>query len=768
MRFERLTIGGCVPFPVPQTIIFPDAQKVAVVGDNGAGKSTFLDAIFIALYGDTTKPGGVYPLFPGRDGLVELAFSYKGHTYTIKRLIDGEKRVQKAWIYKDGQCLNEGKVSQFPSIVEGVLNLPEDVFLASVYNAQTQKGNPLSLKDGQRRELLSQVLGLQMFDEPFAMVVEAARQADDDYKIKATTDTLLAKELEGWESNQDQLQALQAESLTKEAERATLETQVNEYRQRLAALEADATDLVEAQGNVARLKNQIQASRDTIDKNRQSLDKNQTVLVDKRAEILAAVNIVAEQTTIRERKRGDLETLMSDHAVAMAEYQRDIAAQQTEMAAKTASVTEAQSQVNKAEMDLKTAQFNADTLEKQIVELQGLAQLGDVPCGGLGDYAGCSLIAHRVEAGKRLELAMADLPKKYEAVETLKLDVARLTSGLTTIREELTALSAAHSTGPESAKRVAQLNEAIGVLQKEIADLDALIAINKQLADLAPELSLAEERMEGYRTRNAELVKQIVDDEKTMAEWEAKIITGAEKAELIRQAHAAIADLAASMQSYTTALADIQNAIGRYEAYLQKQTEAAINQTKVRDEMLALARRCSDLAILKQALGPKGARALKIDAAGPAISELVNHLLRECFGHRFTIVIRTQKALVSDDAELRECLEFSIIDNETGLEAPVEQKSGGEQQLIREVISLGLCIYQRQQTGADTRTIIRDEACSALTEENTERYVAMLATACELGGFDQVFYVSHKKVAHTMADAFIEVGGGTITQPIAA
>ena len=105
-------------------------------------------------------------------------------------------------------------------------------------------------------------------------------------------------------------------------------------------------------------------------------------------------------------------------------------------------------------------------------------------------------------------------------------------------------------------------------------------------------------------------------------------------------------------------------------------------------------------------------------------------------------------------------MEFSIIDNETGEESPVENKSGGEQQLIKEVISLGLCIYQRRRAGVDTRTIIRDESCSALTEENTERYVRMLDKACEIGGFDQVLYVSHKSCAQQMADAVIHIGQG--------
>lgn len=74
-----------------------------------------------------------------------------------------------------------------------------------------------------------------------------------------------------------------------------------------------------------------------------------------------------------------------------------------------------------------------------------------------------------------------------------------------------------------------------------------------------------------------------------------------------------------------------------------------------------------------------------------------------------------------------------------------------------------MCIYQRRKLGVDTRTLIRDEACSALTEDNTIRYILMLQKACEIGGFDQVIFVSHKLVTHGMADAEIKIEAGKVT-----
>jgi DNA repair exonuclease SbcCD ATPase subunit len=216
------------------------------------------------------------------------------------------------------------------------------------------------------------------------------------------------------------------------------------------------------------------------------------------------------------------------------------------------------------------------------------------------------------------------------------------------------------------------------------------------------------------------------------------------------------------LQHADAALVAANQTIARLESKLASEQEAAKRVEELNATITAEHEMLRDLSILKQALGPKGARALKIDAAGPAISTITNTLLRECFGSRFTILIKTQKSLIKDDSELRECLEFYIIDHETGEESPVEQKSGGEQQLIREVVSLALCIYQRKQTGADLRTVIRDEACSALTEANSMKYVVMLQKACEIGEFDQVLFVSHKTCAQGLAGATIHVMNGGI------
>jgi exonuclease SbcC len=92
-----------------------------------------------------------------------------------------------------------------------------------------------------------------------------------------------------------------------------------------------------------------------------------------------------------------------------------------------------------------------------------------------------------------------------------------------------------------------------------------------------------------------------------------------------------------------------------------------------------------------------------------------------------------------------------VLDEETGDESLVTNKSGGEASIIKEGISLGAAVYQQQKSGTEIKTLIRDEADGGLTQDNAVLYQKMLDRAMNLGGFEQVIYVSHKPEVQRLA-----------------
>lgn len=765
MRFLELTVGGCVPFPNKITIQIPAAQKVAITGDNGAGKSTLLDCIYIALYGDTTKPGGLYPLFQSKDGMVDLSFQYKGHVFRIHRMIDGIARKQKVWVYQDGLCLNEGKVGQAQEAVDCAIGIPSDVFLASVYNAQTQKGNPLALKDGERRDLLSKVLGLGAYDEPHRLVAAAIQDTETQMMAAKLNYDRLVEESSQIEPVRNELATLDHEIKVSQGLIIEADDIVEKLTKQLADVEANTTDLTEVVANVERLTKAL-AENDTAQAaTNEKLANNKSHLLDCADGIRQAAAFYATATTNVDRFR--VEVSESQQALEYIQQKNDI-----EITAKRASfdddariVQGLHDESQKAAKDCEIADLTIKNLNNEIQRLSDLAALGDVPCKGEGEFASCPLIANRKNAATTL----AD--KKAEMIQ--------LMNGLGALNQKATESRQAYEVAQseydqrflvftEWLKAVENSNasnrETHTNLVKRLQEEEKTAEEFKKSASLLPHLELAGEKIEEYTRQLASLNDQKAIDTQELNRWQQRQLALQDVAKTAGDLKAKIANERGARAGLSSGLDTLHRQHGQKSMMLATALKAKEDMEELENRQLCNSSNLSNLTILKQALGPKGVKALKVDSAGPAISELANTLLAECFGPRFTIVILTQRSLVSDKDELRECLEFSIIDNDTGAESPVDQKSGGEQQLIREVISLALCIYQRKQTGGDIRTIIRDESCSALTEANSIKYVAMLEKACEIGEFDQVFFVSHKKVAQGLADAVIHVSSGKVEQ----
>lgn len=761
MKFKSLSIKGAVPFPELVSIKFPDAKKIALVGGNGAGKSTVFDCILAALYGSVTKPHGIYSLFKNsKEGLIDLTFEMDGHEYRIKRLIDGVGRKQKPFFYCNGQPITEGKVSEFDDLVRVTLGLSEKAFLASVYNCQTQKGNPLSLNDRERRDLLTEVLGLGQFDGPLALVAEDAsgtQKALDT--LHAKRDVLLSDPLVMSDLTETKSQI--------EEEITSLETQIKEQeeaaqnaRQAVANAKANAQNLDEMRRQIELLQEQIKSAQERKAEVEAKIKKNEDELLGKAEAIRAAVT----ETEKLEFENSEAEKRIAEAEAEITklekERQEQILEKRDSLDALKNSVDAVKDNLQRLENNKKTLEYNISAKEANIANLKPqTALLTEVPCVDTDYHGRCKLLVSVFETKNLVQDAENSLPQS-------RLDLVEVESQISKVFQDLGDQEKLFQVereafdeflkvfpGGEKKQYARQMKEFVCLNRDRIQELAPLVKN-------APFLEGVDERMEGYRNEIADFDKVLISHAGAIADARNKLDEASQLAETIARHEAAVLGCEAQKGDLQRSRDAKVSQIGDIEAKIKRCQEIDAKLLEIGTEVGKLSGRMSLLGILKEGLGPKGARALKIDSAGPEISELVNALLRECYGSKFTIAIKTLRELASKDGEMRECLEFSIIDNETGEETPVENKSGGEQQLIKEVISLGLCIYQRRRAGVDTRTIIRDESCSALTEANTELYVKMLDRAAVIGGFDQILYVSHKSVAQNLADAVILIQDG--------
>ena len=143
MRPLHLAIEGLRSFRAPVTIDFSGRDHVAIVGDTGAGKSSILEAVTYALYGQTTFTAQANQELMNDTSLhlrVVLRFRVSGETWEVARTLrrDGQGRVgspsaQLRRLGADGEAVEQ--VEQVKPVNDGVkalIGLDSDAFLRTV------------------------------------------------------------------------------------------------------------------------------------------------------------------------------------------------------------------------------------------------------------------------------------------------------------------------------------------------------------------------------------------------------------------------------------------------------------------------------------------------------------------------------------------------------------------------------------------------------------------------------------------------------------
>ena len=140
------------------------SKSTLIIGDNGAGKSTMLDALTFALYGKpfrNIKKNQLVNSVNGKGLEVEARFSIGGNKYLIVRGI----KKNKFEIYKNGEMLNQdASIRDYQAYLEDtILKLNYKSFGQVVVLGSSTFVPFMQLKAGERREVIEDLLDIQIF-----------------------------------------------------------------------------------------------------------------------------------------------------------------------------------------------------------------------------------------------------------------------------------------------------------------------------------------------------------------------------------------------------------------------------------------------------------------------------------------------------------------------------------------------------------------------------------------------------------------------------
>src|SRR5215211_5603292 len=317
---------------------FDGIQIACLSGENGAGKAALLDAMTWALWGEARMKSDDDLIAMGAQEMeVDFVFMLDGQDYRVIRKRSKARKVGQSWL--DFQVRSNGSwkplsgatIRETQQSIITTLRMDYDIFANSAYLRQGHADEFTKKEPGRRKQVLADILGLDIYERLETASKERAKVLDGQLKglegqigelqrqadKQATYAQLVAEQ-------EIKVETIAAAVACAEAEQAAASDRV----QALEGLKPQRVAL-DAQLRKLRLENdELAREAATL---RAALDAGQHILA-RRAEILAGVEGLRAAEAERERMeslRGAYEALQErrrGHAEALRDTERQIRA----------------------------------------------------------------------------------------------------------------------------------------------------------------------------------------------------------------------------------------------------------------------------------------------------------------------------------------------------------------------------------------------------------------------------------------------------------
>ncbi len=146
-------------------ITFSDGIN-AIIGNNGAGKTTILEAIAYALYHRASRSQDELIRIGAPYMRVTLEFEADGRSYIVtrERGRDGEVSAELYEIAEVGKKFIQRDQSKVSSQIEAILGFSRDVFLQGIYVRQGEIQELLESQPSKRKEIIARLLGIDILE----------------------------------------------------------------------------------------------------------------------------------------------------------------------------------------------------------------------------------------------------------------------------------------------------------------------------------------------------------------------------------------------------------------------------------------------------------------------------------------------------------------------------------------------------------------------------------------------------------------------------
>ncbi|MEM0123104.1 MAG: SMC family ATPase [Conexivisphaerales archaeon] len=475
------------------------------LGNNGAGKSSVIDAITYALYGKHTRDRDRNLVRRGASGsAVGLAFTYGHNRYSVERVMGSGGKLERAVLKQLAPVerpLIAGERKQYDESlnqrVAALLRLDYEKMRVAAIIQQGELDSIIQYKPSRFKELMDSLIGIDRFGKAY----EEMREPIDKFREKLRAECMGKYDDQNYRQLLDDIEQIESQIAQGKGDLELTESQLRAAREKLEGLKAKISELEPIKLKKDELRMQREQLEGYVSKLLKEMNRKMEEL---KADIPMAENKLKEFRLInealaeldaveqREREAADaLASLKSDiksaenHKVEISRIDDEIKSEMDELKRNKSKLQNLQAEVQ--ELSCADVSQFPENLDQTIEELENKR------------YELSDQVTRAEEKVKNYEEIMKSgkCPTCDSDVKTTGIEL-RLPDAKSELNSKRAELESVEKLYLEKKEQLRQLNENRLKFEKREADL-------RMIADYESRIKQNEERMNLYGVRKAEL-----------------------------------------------------------------------------------------------------------------------------------------------------------------------------------------------------------------------------------------------------------------------
>ena len=287
---SKLRISGFLSYQKLIEVDFDSFDLACISGSNGAGKSSILDAITWAVFGQARRTDEAIINNQSEQAEVGLDFIYEGETYRIQRSKQRNKSVVLDFFIfnktNEWMPLTEATVRKTEEKIQETLRMDYEIFTNAAFFLQGKADQFATQKASDRKRILGSILGLDQW--------EGYKEKAANYRKE------LEKEETRYESTIDECEREIREEDERKSEMARLETELKEKNVFLEEKERNLRLIRDLKKSIEGLQSLVSQQEKQIITVKQDIEETQANIDKRKEEVEAFKDILVRSTEIEQ------------------------------------------------------------------------------------------------------------------------------------------------------------------------------------------------------------------------------------------------------------------------------------------------------------------------------------------------------------------------------------------------------------------------------------------------------------------------------------